>query len=58
MTEKTIRREDARLLTGQGRTPPTGILRTAYAFFLRSDREHADIVSIDAKGSTCADRAL
>jgi carbon-monoxide dehydrogenase large subunit len=49
MTEKTIRREDARLLTGQGRyTADWNIPGQLHAHFLRSDRPHAEIVSIDA----------
>jgi carbon-monoxide dehydrogenase large subunit len=49
MTEKTIRREDARLLTGQGRyTADWNLPGQLYAFFLRSDRPHAEILSIDA----------
>src|SRR5437867_10057752 len=52
MTEKTIRREDARLLTGQGRyTADWNLPGQLHAFFLRSDRAHADIVSIDAKAA-------
>ena len=49
MSEKTIRREDPRLLTGSGRyTADWNLPRQLYAFFLRSDRAHAEIVSIDA----------
>src|SRR5512139_3239244 len=49
MTERTIRREDARLLTGQGRyTADWNLPGQLYAFFLRSDRPHAEILSIDA----------
>jgi carbon-monoxide dehydrogenase large subunit len=52
MTEKTIRREDARLLTGGGRyTADWNLPGQLYAFFLRSDRAHADIVSIDVKAA-------
>jgi len=52
MTEKTIRREDARLLTGQGRyTADWNLSGQLHAFFLRSDRPHAEIVSIDAKSA-------
>ncbi len=52
MTEKTIRREDARLLTGKGRyTADWNLPGQLYAFFLRSDRPHAEIVSIDAKST-------
>jgi carbon-monoxide dehydrogenase large subunit len=50
MTEKTIRREDAHLLTGKGRyTADWNLPGQLYAFFLRSDRAHADIVSIATK---------
>jgi len=53
MTEKTVRREDARLLTGQGRyTSDWNLSGQLHAFFLRSDRPHADIISIDAKSAT------
>ena len=52
MTGKTIRREDALLLTGKGRyTADWNLPGQLYAFFLRSDRAHADIVSIDAKAA-------
>ncbi len=52
MTEKTIRREDARLLTGGGRyTADWNLPGQLHAFFLRSDRAHADVVSIDAKAA-------
>ncbi|MGB5080409.1 MAG: xanthine dehydrogenase family protein molybdopterin-binding subunit [Burkholderiales bacterium] len=48
MTDKTIRREDARLLTGAGRyTADWDLPGQLYAFFLRSDRAHAEIVSIE-----------
>jgi aerobic carbon-monoxide dehydrogenase large subunit len=50
MTEKTMRREDPRLLTGSGRyTADWSLPGQLYAFFLRSDRPHAEIISIDAK---------
>jgi carbon-monoxide dehydrogenase large subunit len=49
MSEKTIRREDPRLLTGSGRyTADWNLPGQLYAFFLRSDRAHAEIVSLDA----------
>jgi carbon-monoxide dehydrogenase large subunit len=52
MTEKTIRREDARLLTGAGRyTADWNLPGQLYAFFLRSDRAHADIASTDTKAA-------
>src|SRR3981189_3242839 len=48
MSEKTIRREDARLLAGAGRyTSDWNLPGQLYAYFLRSDRAHAEIVSID-----------
>jgi len=50
MSETTIRREDARLLKGEGRyTADWNLPGQLYAHFLRSDRAHAEIVSIDAK---------
>src|SRR5258706_13678039 len=53
MTEKTIRREDARLLEGKGRySADWNLPGQLYGFFLRSDRAHAEIVSIDAKAAT------
>jgi aerobic carbon-monoxide dehydrogenase large subunit len=52
MSATTIRREDARLLTGGGRyTADWNLAGQLHAFFLRSDRAHADIVSIDAKAA-------
>ncbi|MDB5569714.1 MAG: Carbon-monoxide dehydrogenase large subunit, partial [Hyphomicrobiales bacterium] len=43
------RREDFRLVTGQGRyTSDFNFPRQAYGFFLRADRAHAQIVSVDA----------
>jgi len=52
MSESTIRREDARLLTGAGRyTADWNLPGQLHAFFLRSDRAHAEIVSIDAKAA-------
>jgi aerobic carbon-monoxide dehydrogenase large subunit len=43
------RLEDRRLLTGQGRfTSDWNFPNQAYAAFLRSDRAHAEIISIDA----------
>jgi carbon-monoxide dehydrogenase large subunit len=48
MSEKTIRREDPRLLTGSGRyTSDWNLPGQLYAFFLRSDRAHARIASLD-----------
>src|SRR5437899_11207676 len=53
MSEKTIRREDSRLLTGSGRyTADWNLPGQLYAYFLRSDRPHAEIVSIDAKAAS------
>jgi len=49
VSEHTIRREDPRLLKGEGRyTADWNLPGQLYAFFLRSDRAHAEIVSIDA----------
>ena len=46
MTERTIRREDARLLEGKGRySADWNLPGQLYGFFLRSDRAHAEIVS-------------
>lgn len=43
------RLEDQRMLTGRGRyVSDWNLPRQAYAHFLRSDRAHAEIVSIDA----------
>ena len=48
MTEKTIRREDERLLTGRGcYTADVNLPGQLYAHVLRSDRAHANILSID-----------
>lgn len=44
------RREDLRLVTGQGKyTSDWNLPGQLYGFFLRSDRAHAEIVSIDAE---------
>ena len=52
MTERTIRREDARLLTGKGRyTADWNLPGQLYAYFLRSDRAHAEFASIDVKSA-------
>src|SRR6266487_3106664 len=52
MTEKTIRREDAQLLTGSGRyTADWNLPGQLYAYFLRSDRAHAEFASIDVKSA-------
>src|SRR6266581_2018013 len=52
MTEKTIRREDAQLLTGSGRyTADWNLPGQLYAHFLRSDRAHAEFASIDVKSA-------
>ncbi len=49
MTATTIRREDERLLTGNGRyTADWNLANQLHACVLRSDRAHADIVSLDA----------
>lgn len=55
MIEKTIRREDARLLTGGGRyTADWNLAGQLHAFFLRADRAHAEIVSIDARAAAAS----
>src|SRR5437867_11456409 len=52
MTEKTIRREDARLLEGKGRySADWNLPGQLYGFFLRSDRAHAEIVSTDVEAA-------
>ncbi len=52
MTERTIRREDERLLTGKGRyTADWNLPGQLYACVLRADRAHADILSVDAKAA-------
>ncbi|MGB7541318.1 MAG: xanthine dehydrogenase family protein molybdopterin-binding subunit [Burkholderiales bacterium] len=49
MTEKTIRREDERLLTGKGRyTADWNLPGQLHACVLRADRAHAEILSLDA----------
>lgn len=53
------RLEDRRLLTGQGRfTSDWNFPNQAYAAFLRSDRAHAEIVSIDAAAALAAPGVL
>jgi carbon-monoxide dehydrogenase large subunit len=52
MSDRTMRREDPRLLTGSGRYTADWIHPgQLYAFFLRSDRAHAEIASIDTAGA-------
>jgi carbon-monoxide dehydrogenase large subunit len=49
------RREDFRLVTGQGRyTSDWNLARQLHGYFLRSDRAHAEIVSIDVKAAESA----
>src|SRR5690349_8010040 len=49
------RREDDRLLTGQGRyTDDWNLPGQLYAHFLRSDRAHAEIVSLDTTAAAAA----
>ena len=49
------RREDQRLITGQGRfTADWNLPGQLYGHFLRSDRAHAEIVSLDAKAALAA----
>ena len=44
------RREDQRLVTGQGRyTADWTLPGQAYGYFLRSDLAHAEIVALDGK---------
>ena len=53
------RLEDRRLLTGQGRfTSDWNFPNQAHAVFLRSDRAHAEIVSIDASAALKAPAVL
>ena len=53
------RLEDRRLLTGQGRfTSDWNFPNQAYAAFLRSDRAHAEIVSIDTAAALAAPGVL
>src|ERR1700716_2952387 len=52
MIEKTIRREDARLLTGQGRyTADWNLPGQLHGHFLRADRAHAEIVSLNVEAA-------
>src|SRR5512134_3225928 len=49
------RREDARLITGSGRyTADWNMPGQLHAFFLRSDRAHAEMVSIDTRSALAA----
>jgi len=49
------RREDQRLITGQGRfTADWNLPGQLYGHFLRADRAHAEIVSLDAKAARAA----
>jgi len=53
------RREDDRLLTGKGRyTADWNLPGQAYGAFARSDRAHAQIVSMDFSGAACAPGVL
>src|SRR5882672_2236562 len=53
------RLEDRRLLTGQGRfTSDWNFPNQAYAVFLRSDRAHAEIVSVDVAPALAAPGVL
>ena len=53
------RREDLRLVTGQGRyTADWDLPGQAHGHFLRSDRAHAEIVSLDTSAAmACTRRA-
>src|SRR5437764_14955509 len=47
-----MRREDFRLVTGQGRySADWNLPNQLYAVFLRADRAHAEIVKLDASGA-------
>jgi carbon-monoxide dehydrogenase large subunit len=47
------RREDLRLVTGQGRyTADWNLPSQVYGFFLRSDRAHAEIVTLDTAAAS------
>ena len=53
------RREDFRLVTGQGRyTSDWSLPREAHACFLRADRAHAKILSIDVEAALAAPGVL
>jgi carbon-monoxide dehydrogenase large subunit len=53
------RREDFRLVTGQGRyTSDWNFPKQAYGFFLRSDLPHAKIISIDTAAAKAAPGVL
>ena len=53
------RREDLRLVTGQGRyTADWNLPGQAYGYFLRSDRAHAEIVAIDTAAASRAPGVL
>jgi len=55
MTATGIRREDARLLRGEGRySADWNLPRQLHAFFLRADRAHAEIVSIDVNAAAAS----
>jgi carbon-monoxide dehydrogenase large subunit len=52
MTTRTLRREDARLLTGRGRyTADWNLPGQLHAYVLRADRAHAEILSIDVQAA-------
>ena len=58
-TAKTGRREDFRLVTGQGQyTADWNLDGQAYGCFLRSDRAHAEIVSIDTSAALAVSGVL
>src|SRR5690349_7297814 len=53
------RREDLRLITGQGRyTADWNLPGQAYAHFLRADRAHAEIVGIDTSAAKASPGVL
>ena len=52
MTDKSVRREDERLLTGRGcYTADWNLPRQLYGHFLRADRAHANILGVDAQAA-------
>ena len=52
MTDKSVRREDERLLTGRGcYTADWNLPRQLYGHFLRADRAHAKLLGIDAQAA-------
>src|SRR3977135_1914709 len=53
------RREDERLITGQGRyTADWNLPGQVYGYFLRADRAHAEIVTLDVGEASRSPRVL